>query len=245
MSADSVNNPGRLIPRPFIIIFQGRSGSTYLVDTLAKYSEICVEYEAFANMKSKGKSGLEQINWARQFWIGEYNRGAKFSAIGFKTKLEDVLDLDGFKGIIEELQIGVINLYRRNIVKQAVSLHRSLILSKRIGSWNMYSDLNKVEAIKIEKHELDGHVQVLKEGRADQEKFMSNLSADVLTVTYEDLFDNNSLAFGRILKFIGVADRQLLGNTMKHTSDKLDDVILNYESLRAEYSDTPLYRYFK
>jgi len=104
---------------PYVILFIERDGSTYLTSMLQTHPEIKADYERFAVLKQKGANGAQQLEWAYQLFspplIG------RIGAIGFKTKLVDILDEDGFTKLLYEKNCHIIQMTRRNLVKAVVS----------------------------------------------------------------------------------------------------------------------------
>ena len=68
--------------RPFIVLFPGRTGSSWLVDALSRHPEIGIEGEILV-----GRTEREQEDHLRRLF-GTRSRLAR----GFKTKLKDVTD---------------------------------------------------------------------------------------------------------------------------------------------------------
>lgn len=85
---------------PYVILFIERDGSTYMISLLTSHPQIQSVYERFAVMRQKGTNGKEQIEWARQFFSPPII--TRYRAVGFKTKLVDILDKDAFLHLLRE-----------------------------------------------------------------------------------------------------------------------------------------------
>lgn len=103
----------------YVILFIERDGSTYLSNLLASHPDIRGLSERFGTMRQKGLGAKDQLDWARSFLTPSLI-GRK-AAIGFKTKIRDVLDLQGFAELLAEKRCCIVKMSRRNRVKAVVS----------------------------------------------------------------------------------------------------------------------------
>ena len=75
---------------PFVILFVERAGSTYLITALKSHPGVLALTEKFDALRKEGKGSAEQLEWAKAFLTPPLL--GRHRAIGFKTKLVDVLD---------------------------------------------------------------------------------------------------------------------------------------------------------
>jgi hypothetical protein len=64
------------------------------------------------------------------------------------------------------------------------------------------------------------------------------LQLPTLRICYEDLLTERDQVLNSLFAFLKVRPMTLEGKTLKHTSDDLRDVILNFEGLRQLYQGT-------
>jgi LPS sulfotransferase NodH len=227
---------------PYVILFIERDGSTYLSSLLSSHPHIEAVYERFAVLKQKKASATEQLTWARKFWTPKIINS--FSARGFKTKLVDVFNIEGFSKLCLEKNVKIIHMSRENRVKAVISKINAKRLYDKSGYWNLYNEENRVPATRFEPDEVN---TLLKEREAlDQglQTYVDQLSLPTIKVTYEKLMKNRDQTLHEIFNFLNVQPRPVETKTIKHTSDNLQDVILNFDELRKKYSGTMYFDMF-
>jgi len=221
---------------PYVILFIERDGSTYMISLLTSHPQIQSVYERFAVMRQKGTNGKEQIEWARQFFSPPII--TRYRAVGFKTKLVDILDKDAFLQLLREKNVRIIQMQRRNQVKAVVSRINAKRLHDVTGNWNLYNEKERLPAFEIDPDMF--HQYLLERIQADEEltNFTEKLNLPTLKMVYEDLLVNRDRVLSRVFDFLGVDPFPVQGKTLKNTSDDLKEVILNFEQLRSKYSGT-------
>lgn len=221
---------------PYVILFIERDGSTYMISLLTSHPQIQSVYERFAVMRQKGTNGKEQIEWARQFFSPPII--TRYRAVGFKTKLVDILDKDAFLHLLREKNVRIIQMQRRNQVKAVVSRINAKRLHDVTGNWNLYNEKERLPAFEIDPDMF--HQYLLERIQADEEltNFTEKLNLPTLKMVYEDLLVNRDQVLSRVFDFLGVDPFPVQGKTLKNTSDDLKEVILNFEQLRSKYSGT-------
>lgn len=227
---------------PFIILFVERDGSTYLTSLLISHPRVKAVYERFAVMRQKGLSGEDQLAWAREFWAPPLI--GKFGAIGFKTKLVDVLDVNGLAELMAELRVTTIQMRRNNTVKAVVSRMNARRLHEESGKWNLYREKDRMPPMKIDLDEFDRQLQERKQAESDLARFVDRLALPTLDVSYESLLVDRDATLLRVFEAIGVPPHSVSSKTIKHTSDDLRDAILNFDELQARYAGTAYHAMF-
>jgi LPS sulfotransferase NodH len=220
----------------YVILFIERDGSTYLTSMLMEHPEIQAEYEKFAVLRQGGASGKEQLDWLASFltppWIG------KKAALGFKTKLVDVLDMDGFTRLLKEKNCHIIQMRRRNMVKAVVSRINARRLYEASGKWNLYKESDRLPPLEIDPYLFDQYLEERRQADQALDEYAQGLGLPKIKVNYEDLLVDRERVMNELFKFINVRPQPLQGKTLKNTQDDLREVVLNFDGLRAHYAGT-------
>ncbi|MGA9532818.1 MAG: hypothetical protein WBR18_08900 [Anaerolineales bacterium] len=228
--------------RPFIIFFIERDGSTYLTSLLISHPNVHAVYERFAVMRQKGQTAGDQIAWARRFWSPPLI-GTK-GAIGFKTKLVDVLDPQAFARLMGELRVTVVQMHRHNSVKAVVSRINARRLHEESGHWNLYKEKDRIPPLQIDHNEFDQFLRERKQDEKDLARFVDSLGLPTLDVSYEELLTDRDSVLEHVFDALGVPLRAVVSKSIKHTSDDLRDAITNFDELRERYLGTRYYAMF-
>lgn len=220
---------------PFAVIFQGRCGSTYLVEALNKHSQIQCWREYFSTLKKRKGSAADQLRWLADFYSATPD---SYSAIGFKTKLADVMDLDGFARTLVEHNAHIIHLQRRNMVKMTVSFFNAMRLNNLTGDWNLYTENDRPEKLHIDVERFDEWLRAAERKSEDEIGFVSRLGLPTLNVYYEDLLFDETGSLREIMNFLRVGYEAVRGDALKVTSNDLRDAVENFDELIGYYSGT-------
>lgn len=220
----------------YITLFVERSGSTYLATLLDSHPDILAKREEFAHMLQRGVNGSGQLEWARQFWTPPLFGPHK--AIGFKTKLVDVLDQPGFAELLMEYRVCVIQLQRRNLVKAVISTINAQRLHQKSGNWNLMKEPDRLPAFQVDANEFESLLRERIRWDHELEAYVSSLNLRRIRLYYEDLLRDEKGFLTQVFDFIRVRPKPVHGKTLKNTSDDLREVILNYEEIRARYAGT-------
>ena len=228
---------------PYVILFIERDGSTYLSSLLVSHPHIDAVYERFAVMENKGASASDQIKWASQYWTKSLIN--KAAARGFKTKLVNVLDQESFKNLLIEKNVHIIQMLRQNRVKAVVSKINAKRLHDQSGFWNLYKETDRMPPMEIK---LDVFQKLLTEREnleAELNEFTAGLPLNKIVINYEDLLSDREAVLKTIFKFLNVDYKIVESKTLKHTSDDLRDVVLNFDELKNHYANTPYENMFE
>lgn len=221
---------------PFVVMFVERAGSTYLITALKSHPEVQATTEKFDAMRQEGKSAADQLAWAKEYLtpplVGRHR------AIGFKTKLVDVLDRAGFTALLRERGCRIIRLQRRNAVKAAISTMNARRQYEKSGYWNLLQESTRLPAFEVDPERFATLLREREELDSDLEHYVQALQLPTLTMVYEDLLQDREAFVSRVLNFIGVEDRPLPAATLKNTKDDLREAILNFDELKARYAGT-------
>jgi LPS sulfotransferase NodH len=218
----------------FVLLFPGRSGSTYLISALDAHPAITAKGEVLDPIRPQGPEA--QLDWTRRYFRGPVVNRSK--AVGFKTKLRDVLDQDGFARLLEEFDARLIYLDRRNDVKHAISRITARRLKDSTGRWNRYDGDATLEAFDVDLDDFAERLTAVEEEKATIAEYVGAVDRPLLHLDYEDLLAEPDPTFHRVLAFLGLPPAPIRGNTLKNTSDDLRDVVANFDALRARYAGT-------
>ena len=229
---------------PYALVFQARSGSTYLTELLDSHPSILAQKEVFANLKRRGKkrdwskaeTTQRQLEWMDEYYAAPPSLGVQ--SWGFKTKYADIRDKSGFAEILRKRDVRLIVLLRRNRVKVVVSFLNAVRLKRATGRWNMRGDLERLPPFSIDPEEFDGWLRQFEEALGYIRQFADTLGQPKLDVEYEDLISAPGPTLRSICSFLGVPYVKMQSPTRKNTSDDLRRVVLNFDELRSCYAGT-------
>lgn len=222
---------------PYVILFIERDGSTYLTSLLSSHPQIDAIYERFAVLKQKGAGSDEQLNWAREFFTPRWLNPVK--ALGFKTKLVDVIDLAGFGALLKEKKVRIIQMQRSNRVKAVISRINARRLFEASGNWNLYKEADRMEAVRIAPDLFQEYLREREQADQELEDFTRKLNLPTLKIVYENLLTDRDGTLSKIFDFLQIDSYPLVSKTIKNTSDNLRDAVLNFDDLRNLYAQTP------
>ena len=223
----------------FVIVFEGRSGSTFLVEALDSHPDVVAKKEAFAAIRKDITAGKydrrEQALWLREFFASEPD----VRALGFKVKYKDIVEPEETAKVLRDCGAKIIRLTRMNRIKLVVSLMNGRRLHDETGDWNRYDGKGQAPPLLAPLDEFDANLRKVDRRKEALVQYVAGLSLETLELYYEDILQNADDAFGRVCDFLGVKRQSLRANTRKNTPDNLSDALANYEELRAHYVGTP------
>jgi LPS sulfotransferase NodH len=220
--------------RLFVLLFQGRTGSTYLTEALSSHPEINVLGEKFHNRSNRPGVQLQAM---REFLTSP--PFGNYRAKGFKTKLHDVGDPEGFAELLKKRSVYIIHFGRRNRVKHAVSWINAWRLYNVNGDWNLYKASERPAALTIDPAEFRTMLERIEERNRLLRDYVMSLELPTLSLYYEDLLVDERNTIDLVLSFLGVPSQPVGGKAIKNTSDNLRQVIKNFDELRSLYTGTP------
>ena len=221
----------------FVILFEGRTGSTHLTTLLDSHPRVRAQREVLGGLKTRNEGSAAQLIWAD----GALTTPADGSldAVGFKTKLRDVIDKDSFAELLLRHEARVIHLERNNVVKQALSGINAQKLARATGRYNLFDEANRLPPQQIDPKELHENLLRREQWQRDLHEFLVRHAMPTLHVTYERLLAGEEDAVGDVLQFLGVRPAPLRSPILKATSDNLRDAVLNFDELVAHFAGTP------
>lgn len=222
----------------YIILFEGRTGSSMLIDHLSSHPRMVAKPELLV-----GKNEKEQRDWMAQLYNN--NTDPNIQAIGFKTKLRDVANPDAFHSLLEKHKVKVIYLYRENLVKLAVSRINALRLHAETKQWNLEAGQQQLPPIHVPVAQFEEALAFRRGYEETLQNFMQKVTRPTLRLTYETLLASPEEVFTAIFDFLGVDHYPLTSKLRKNTPDNLRDIILNFDELKAHYQGTELEAMFE
>lgn len=219
----------------FVLLFEGRTGSSYLISSLDQHPKVRAMEEGLVILKKEGH--YAQAQWTcKALSVPILSR---WGAVGFKTKLRDISDPEQFARLLQELNVKIIHMQRRNRIKVTVSEINCNVLYQRTNYYNVYKEQDQLPPISIE---LEHFKKILKM-REDLDNRLSNYVADlglpILEIYYEDLLIDERSTLKNTYEFLGVPARHTRGKSFKNTSDDLRQALLNFNELRTAFAGTP------
>ena len=229
----------RKTPTRFVVLFEHRSGSTYLVEALNSHSRIRAEKELLAVIKGKVEKGKaepgDQLVCIEKLYVpGDHG----YDVIGFKTKIKDILDPAGLARVLKANEARVILLRRRNRIKLLVSLRNAMRLNEATGDWNRYDETVPLAPLHIEVGEFKQWLERADKANRELSEYARGLGLPILELHYEDILADNEEAFRRVCGFLGVDYEPLEAGTKKNTRDDLRQVVANFDELKAAFAGT-------
>jgi LPS sulfotransferase NodH len=220
-------------PKRFIILFQGRSGSTYLTEALDSHPQVRCEVERMVPLRKHGSAA--QLEWVKEFFRSSHQAAA---AIGFKTKVEDIVEPAAFGDLLRQLRVDLILLSRRNVVKMVVSWFNCEQLFASTGRWNLYPPAKTLGPLQLDVEKFNRRLGLVVQGRSRLAEFVDRLQLRQLTLCYEDLLLEPRLALAQTCAWLGVPALNLSSHCLKATYDDLRKAILNFDELYEKYIGT-------
>jgi LPS sulfotransferase NodH len=221
---------------PFVILFLERDGSTYLTSLLDAHPEIVAAYERFAVLREEGATAAAQLDWARSHLTAPLIGRAR--AIGFKTKLVDVLDPDGFARLLRDRHCRILQMRRRNHVKAVISRINALRLHEATGNWNLYREADRLPPLEVDPDQFAEFLSDRRRAETELQGYVDALGLPTLRLEYEELLRDRTALLRAVFEFLRVRPLELDGRPLKNTSDDLRQAVANFDVLKAAYVGT-------
>ncbi len=249
-----------------LVLFHPRSGSSWLIKLLEENKNFRVGYEIFGgyNYQFESPTDLEQeqllnnfynskldrsvLDWnsKKGFWIRSITNCQVYDAIVCKISPYQINNKQAFVEFIQQHNIKVISLTRKDIVKRAISEYRSNILYKSIGIHNLTDDQESsgLGSTKLEKADFFSFLDRSLLGVKDVCSMANSLNknnVDIFQLNYEDLLKNTDSTLQKLEDFLGTTIKiRQTEKIVKITDDNLENVINNYDEFEKwidEYMD--------
>ena len=219
----------------FVILFEGRTGSTYLIESLDSHPNVRALLEMLVGLRKDGAKA--QLEWARKALTPRIL--GRYGAIGFKTKLRDIINPTEFAELLREMHVRIIYMQRRNRIKAVISMINSRRLKNATNDYNLYSQNDRLAPITMDLDKFDDMLLFREKLDSKLEAYVNHLKLPTMTLYYEDLWTDDCSALKSTYNFLGFPFKQTQGKCLKNTSDDLREVIINFDELRSRYIGTP------
>ncbi|HTQ38891.1 MAG TPA: sulfotransferase [Pirellulales bacterium] len=240
--------------RKFILLAHQRSGSSMMVDTLAKHPQILSFGELFVpgridfeiegydphSAKLLALRNARPLQFLEEFVFSSYSNDIK--AVGFKL-FPDQIDNFSFRCVWKWLKrnpdIKIIYLTRRNLL----ATYASLQIAKRSGVFAIKNESERVQAtIKIKPRKCLAEWRKRKRYHQLVEKKIKE--REMLKWIYEDFTQSPDQHLRQVQQFLGVDVSDLKISTVKQEVRPLSAVIENYYQLQQHFSGTQWEQFF-
>ncbi len=235
----------------FVILFGGRTDSSYLVSCLNSHPNVLCYGEmlnssklerqksfCMALVEGKPLEDFSKFALPARYCHEHTMTDRLLHAVGLKTKLADIADKNLFQQFLQNHHFRVIYLTRRNPVKQALSGFNARRLHKVARIYNAVEDSQVQGAIYVEPDELLAKAKKQVIGEQRIEGFINSLGLRTLKLQYEDMLHMPARFFERVLGFLEVENVPVNGKTLKNTPDRLSDAIVNFDEVAARLKGT-------
>jgi len=242
----------------FIMIFTGRCGGSFLMNTLNLQKNVYSELELLVKMTpmsalnelrfcnydydhmkiafEKNLSGVfdagkKQIDAANQFLAGTYEK----TIVGFSTKYQDVIFPDELLKLLNLIDIKVIYNYRENIIKQLIS------------NYNFDRHIEEVRRIPLRIVPKKFHMELKKLEFISEccNQFVGMIKHPRFDVPYSGLLKNSERIFSELCNFLGTSYNDHLFPSKKKTNDDLRLAVENYDELYEYFAGTKYQQYLE
>jgi|GEM_PF-1019814 len=215
----------------FVILFEGRTGSTHLTQWLDSLQYVRCLPESLEQLSSQG-----QLWWIRRLFL---EAQPSLEAVGFKTKLRDVKDAEEFRRSIHEFGCRVLYMTRRNVIKAVLSTMNAERRFAATGEWNQLPGMPALGPLEVSPQHMDGYLRFRLEKEAVLARFIESLESPIMRLDYDELLANEAAVLRSVCEFLGISSREGASRVLKQTDDDLAKALLNYEELRNYYRATP------
>jgi hypothetical protein len=219
-------------PLRFVILFTGRTGSTYLTEGWFGSDIVRWHGEELARIQDP----IEQLREAATYW--QSHPGESHRCLGFKIKLADCVNPDGLKALCQDYDAQVICMRRRNYVKQAISFFNSRRMVESDGQSNLYDERQRLAKEAYDPNRVLIRTRDCERHDIELCDYTRDLMRPTLTLFYEDLISHGSREQARVANFLSLPKAPPMGNTLKATSDDLREALPNFEEIRKVLANT-------
>jgi LPS sulfotransferase NodH len=235
--------------RNFMILTHPRSGSTLLADGLNSLPSIVSYGELFTpnyvDYMVSGYRDTQVMRYLRrkfparflsEFVYGPYSPHIR--AVGFKLFPEH-FDykpefLPGRRWLLENPELVVLRLVRRNLLKYYVSLE----LARHTKVWRIREPSRKAPEMTIRLDPEKAEREFIQRSTRDEAYRTLFAKHQILDLTYEDLEIDSAECFRRVLAFLGLEPQPVKVGLHKQETRALPEIIENYDELRRRWTGT-------
>ncbi|MEO0896462.1 MAG: hypothetical protein AAFY71_08705 [Bacteroidota bacterium] len=225
----------------FIIVGQGRTGSTLLTSLFDSHPDILCQGELLGN---DWKESYRNILFVEAFILGRaYRNRAK--VFGFKMKFDHLFrhqnykDTSSFMQLLSDKGWKVIYLRRNNLFYHSLS---QLVAEKHNRAYHHRSGEGKLsrKPVEIDRESLMYKIKKSEGNQATALEFLKGI--DFHEVIYErDLMDpeHQKATMNSLYEYVGVRPHEASTNMVKINARPLESIITNVEEVKEFMAETP------
>lgn len=221
--AKSLESGTRHAGTRFLILFPGRTGSSWLVSALKSHPQVRAEGEILVKQDEKAQRRLLDGILGAAPEAGH--------AAGFKTKLKDVADLEDLRRRIRETPVAILAMRRRDLIRLAISRITARRLHEHSGRWNLDERTSAAPARPIDAAELIEAIEHCDRTVRELEEFLAGLEAPRLDLEYAEILAEPTATLDRVQAFLGVRPHSLQSGVRKNTDEDLRRAVPNLSEL--------------
>lgn len=207
----------------FLILFPGRTGSSWLISALQSHPDVRAEGEILVKQDERAQRRLLDGILGAAPEAGH--------AAGFKTKLKDVADLDGLRRRIRETPIAIISMRRRDLVRLSISRITARRLHEHSGRWNLDDRTSAAPTRPIETAELFEAIEHCDRTVRELDAFTASLDAPRLDLEYAEILADPAATLAKVQRFLGIEACPLQSAVRKNTDEDLERAVPNLAEL--------------
>jgi LPS sulfotransferase NodH len=147
-----------------------------------------------------------------------------------------VYDRAGFGWLLEEEDVHVLVLERRNLIKQAVSNLNAERVYAAYGVWNLRQDQQAPGPFEADPERFDAALRRVAFEQETLDAFVRFVRRPMLRLEYEGLVRDPRAWFGAACEFLGLTPGEPVSGLRKATDDDLRRVVINLAELRSRYA---------
>jgi len=219
----------------FVLLFEGRTGSTHLISHLQSHPQIRAEYESLAELKRVGVDA--QVGYLRALYAAAPTTNP--AAVGLKSKLRDLADRAVFAELFRKEGARVLHMTRENRIKQVVSALNGVRLWEARRQWNIEDEGERLPPVRFDPPVFHATLERREQQERELAAYVADLGLPSLRVTYEGLLLDEPATLAAIFAFLGVDLLPTRSVYVKNTTDDLRQAILNFDELKAAFAGTP------
>ena len=219
----------------FFILFQGRCGSTMLINMLQQHDQV----NALMEQLFKYDNSRAELNFIDTFFTQAADKpGCK--AIGFKEQLDNIIDPAAVVShLIDCYDARFILMRRNNLVNQTFSRIGAARLVQKSGTHNLWDEAHRITPFEVSLERFR-RMLIVNEKKAQRLlEFSKSLPANTLEISYEDLISDLDSNYARVCEYIGIDIFPTpKPQVFKNLSTDLSESITNYAQISEAFRDT-------
>ncbi len=228
--SDSERKASRQDGSRFLILFPGRTGSSWLISALQSHPGVRAEGEILVKQDAATQRRMLEERFGTAPAFG--------TAVGFKTKLKDVAELDGLRDRIAATPLAVVLMRRSDLIRLAISRITARRLHDHSGRWNLDDRTSAAPARPIEPQELFESIEHCLATVEELDRFVSGLSVPILDLEYARILTDPGETLTSVQRFLGVAPQPLHSGVRKNTDQDLHLAVPNLPELLDRIADS-------